>query len=482
MREQKASAAGTAIVGTSVGTPVWTPRRYDQFAKEGYFQNAIAFHCISMTAQAGAFIPLIVRDKKTKKEIDDPEHPLLKLINNPAPNMTGNELIERSLTFSRISGNSYYEKVGPSRKDAPPLELYSLRPDRMKIIAGAKALPLAYTYEANGVIVRWEVDQVTGMSDILHLMTMNPLNDWYGMSPMEPAAYAIDLHNEAGAHNMALLQNGAVPSGALVFKPVVVDGNQQNAPEEVLKLAEKRLEDRYAGAKNAGRPMTLGGNISWETFGLNMQQMQMTESKLDAARDICTTYGVPHVLVVPGQSTYNNNREAKLAFYEETVLPLMDNEIQHLNVWLTPAFGDNIELAMDLDAVSALSLRREENRKSQLELFKEKLVTRGEAREAMDYEPLEDMAPFDPEGHDVQAIVALITGGKLSAETGLAQLQTWGLLPKDMDPAAEADKVANESGGVDGLTGLDALSNPIAPPAPVGLPKPPATKPQLVKP
>ena len=52
---------------------------------------------------------------------------------------------------------------------------------------------------------------------ILHLTLFHPLNDHYGLSPMEAAAASIDIHNAAGGWNKALLDNAARPSGALVY-------------------------------------------------------------------------------------------------------------------------------------------------------------------------------------------------------------------------------------------------------------------------
>ncbi len=84
------------------------------------------------------------------------------------------------------------------------------------------------------------MDPVTGEGPILHLKTFHPLSDWYGMSAVEPAAYAVDRHNEAGAHNMAVLQNGAVPSGALIFKPLSINGQAHSAPPEIIMKAEEQ--------------------------------------------------------------------------------------------------------------------------------------------------------------------------------------------------------------------------------------------------
>jgi len=65
------------------------------------------------------------------------------------------------------------------------------------------------------------------------------------------------------------------------------------------------------------------------------------------------------LLGVPGDATYANYREARLALWEETILPLLDGLVSELNAWLAPRFGTGLRLAPDLDAVSALAPRRE---------------------------------------------------------------------------------------------------------------------------
>lgn len=464
--EAKVSAAGTAIVATQLGSPVWSKRNFAQFADEGFIRNAIAFRCIELIAGSGAAIPLALFDKRSKKEVE--EHDLLKLMNRPAPNKTGAELIQSVISYAKIAGNSYIEAVGPTTRKAAPQELYSLRPDRMRIIPGNGGIEAGFEYEANGVVVKWQTDPISGYSPILHLRNFHPLDDWYGLSAMEPAAYSIDRHNESGAHNMAVLQNGAVPSGALAMKPVTINGQAVSAPQDIIEKAEKRLKEQYSGAKNAGRPFVLGGNVEWMTFGQSMEELQLTESKLDAARDICTAFGVPFILLVPGQSTYNNNREAKLALYEETVMPTMDWLLDHLNNWLSPQFGDNLELRCDYDSVEALSIRREEKRKTFVEMYKEKLVTRTEVREALNYETLEGMPEFMAQSHEVTAIVTLVNNNKLSKETGWEQLKLWGMLPPDFTPEQEQQRLDEqaENDVANGLLGMEAGIGPDGKPLP----------------
>jgi len=372
------SAAGGAIAAYDLGQPKWTPRRYDLLADEAYVRNAIGFRATKMISEAAAAVPLVLMNKKAKVE----EHELLRLLANPAPNIGGRQLLEAFFAYLLLEGNTYLEGVAPF-DTRPPKELWSLRPDRMKVVPGSRGLPEAYTYEVNGQTVRWDVDQVTGRGAIMHFKEFHPLNDWYGLSRVEPAAYAIDQHNELSKHNKALVQNGARPSGALIFKPVTINGASQSAPPDIIKEAEKRLDDRHAGSLNAGRPMVLGGNIDWQEMGMTPRDGDFAGMRLDAGRDICSAFGVPHVLVIPGQGTFNNRAMARLELYEDTILPLFEKATESLNSWLTVRYGDGLKLVPDLDAVSALEPRRETKRKGAIEGFKAGLLRRDEARKQL---------------------------------------------------------------------------------------------------
>ena len=270
---QKASASGPAISYAYVGRPVWTPHDYGNFARESYSLNAVAYRCIKMIASAVASVDLCLYGRGNA-EIE--EHPLLDLLRRPNPYMNGRFLSEANASFLLLAGNAYLEAVGPS-PNRPPMELWFLRPDRMKVIAGAYGVPQGFRYENAGKGVDWKVDQLTGQSDVLHLREFNPLDDWYGMSRVMAAGYAIDRHNAASAHNKALLDNGARPSGALVFQPIASQEGPVSAPEAVIRAAERDLSERHQGSLNAGRPMVLGGNVEWKSMGLNMVDMDFGE-------------------------------------------------------------------------------------------------------------------------------------------------------------------------------------------------------------
>jgi HK97 family phage portal protein len=382
-REEKASVAGPIISAGYVGNPVWTPRSYKALADEAFVRNAVGYRCVKLIAGAAAAAPWLLKSKGAVIT----EHPLLSLLKRPGPMVGGASLFEAFYAYLLIEGNGYLEGVGPSDR-APPRELWTHRPDRMKAIPGPYGLPQGFEYEANGLTKKWEVDPLTGQGPILHVKEFHPLNDWYGLGRMEPAAYGIDRHNAASAHNKALLDNGGRPSGALVFQPIKnSDGSMISAPAGVVKAAEKLLKQNHTGPKNAGKQFVFGGLVDWLEMGINPKDMDFAKGKDDAARDICLSVGVPHILVVPGSSTYNNVREAKLELYEDTVLPLHDKVMDALNAWLCPMFGDGLTLSADLDAIPALEPRRESKRKSTLELYDKGLIDDNEARESLGFGP-----------------------------------------------------------------------------------------------
>ena len=134
-------------------------------------------------------------------------HPLLDLLARPNPRQAGAEFFEAAAGFLLVAGNAYLELVSVG---GSPRELHALRPDRMKLIPGPEGWPEAYEYSVNGRTVRFEMSETlspTGSGTpppILHLALFHPTDDHYGFSPLEAAAFALDVHNAA-----ARLEQGA---------------------------------------------------------------------------------------------------------------------------------------------------------------------------------------------------------------------------------------------------------------------------------
>lgn len=349
---QKDSAVGPMIALRRVGRPVWSSRNYRAFAKEGYTQNVIAYRCIRLLAEnVSAIRPLVYAgsDELT-------EHPLLELLIKPNPWQSGVELLDELTAYFKISGNAFLEGV---ELDGDLRELYALRPDRMKAVAGRRGYPMAWDYSVDGTTKhRYDMDKGAGeQMPILHLKEFNPLDDWGGMSPMEAAAFSIDVHNAAGGYNKALLDNSASPSGALVYKGG--DESDGSLSDPQFARLKKELDDQHTGVKNAGRPLLLEGGLEWQAMGMSPKDLEFTSGKREAAREIALAFGVPPMLLgIPGDNTYSNYAEANRAFHRQSILPLADRIFGGITNWAQPSYP-GVQVGYDLDQVHALSVERD---------------------------------------------------------------------------------------------------------------------------
>ncbi|MBL8564747.1 MAG: phage portal protein [Hyphomicrobiaceae bacterium] len=371
--EMKASRAQRLVAIEHLGEPVWAPRDYASFAREGFMQNAIVYRSVRMVAEAAASIPLLLYDGATEIE----SHPFLDLVAHPSIDHTVADFFESWYGYLLVAGNAYVEAVGI---DGRLRELHALRPDRMKVIPGSDGWPEGYDYTVGGRSVRLEGDAVDGVRRVLHLRLFHPANDYYGMSPIEAAASAIDIHNQAGRWNKALLDNSARPSGALVY--AARDGN---LTQEQFDRLKGELEAGFQGARQAGRPMLLEGGLDWKQIGMSPKDMDFVEARNAAAREIALAVGVPPMLLgIPGDNTYSNYQEASRSFWRQTVLPLVTRTSKAMSAWLAPAWGGRLELRPDLDAIEALSTERDQLW-SRLE--KASFLTSDEKRAAAGYGP-----------------------------------------------------------------------------------------------
>lgn len=358
--ERKQSRAGPLFALFGAGRPTPTPRRYEKLAEEGFQKNAVVFRCVNLVSECAAAVPWVLFRRRGGAKERLEAHALLNLLEMPNPTQGGAAFFKAVYAFRLLSGNSYIEAVGPSEgpNAGRPRELWTLRPDRMQIIKGDKGQPAGFQFQAGGRTATWRVEPVSGRSAILHSKSFHPLDDWYGMSPLEAAAFEVDQHNAAGTWNYALLQNSGRPSGALVYSPGegarsdVLDGEQ-------FARLQQQIDDLVSGAGNAGRPLILEGGLDWRQISLSPTDLDWLKGRDLSARDIALAFDVPPQLVgIEGSQTFANFEQARLSLYEDAVLPLLDSYRDDLNRWLVPAFDEAFTLEFDEDAIPALAPRR----------------------------------------------------------------------------------------------------------------------------
>jgi HK97 family phage portal protein len=259
----------------------------------------------------------------------------------------GQSLLETVAVHILLHGNAYIE-ILPGQDDAP-CELYALRPERVKVEADRHGWPLGFLYGVGGSTSRIAPER------IIHIRTIHPLDDHYGLGCLGAASGAVAIHNSASKWNKALLDNAARPSGALVYEP----GEAVPLSGEQYDRLKAELEASFSGAGNAGRPMLLEGGLKWQALSMTPADMDFVGLKAAASREIALAFGVPPVLIgLPGDATYANYREANRALWRQAILPLAGKILEAIAEGLRPSF-DGLTLSVDLDQVGALSEDRE---------------------------------------------------------------------------------------------------------------------------
>jgi len=354
-RGERKESRTAGMVSVGMGGAVWTPNDYENFAKESYLKNVIAFKCIDKIAKSVCSVPW-----KVFKNIDDDnreyflEHPVNDLFHRANPSDSFEFLMLSLTSYLLICGNSFIERVSPSsgKNKGIPKELYVLRPDRMKINTSEGKLS-GFTYRVGSNETNWEVDDITGQCDVLQLKSFHPTDDWWGASVTEPTAREIDSSNQATEWNKSILDNEGRPG--MVFTLVGALG------EEGFDALERHLREQHTGAKNAGKNIIITGESGTkaEPYAWAPKDLDFTEGGRELARRIALGYGVPpQLLGIPGDSTYANYREARADFWETTIFFYLNYFKGELNNWLFQK-EENVFADYILDNVPALSYKRD---------------------------------------------------------------------------------------------------------------------------
>ena len=344
-KKQENKAGTNALVAlTELHTADWESVTPARMLEAGFRQNPISYRCIRLIAETAASVPILAIEETPNAMAGQ----LKNLLTAPTPGETGQSLLEAVYGDLQVSGNAFLELVAGA--DDFPVFLRRVPPRAIE--------PMK---DASGVLIRTRNGHrqisadANGWMPVLHLRALDPGPARLAMSPLKAASRAVDIHNAGGNWAKALIDNAARPSGALIYGK---DGANLT-PDQFQRLKDQ-LQEAHAGARNAGRPMLLEGGLDWKPMGLTPADMDFIEARRESAREIALAFGVPPMLLgIPGDNTYANYKEANLAFWRLTVLPLVQRTIRALEAWFDGAGASGLRLKADLDAVPALAPERE---------------------------------------------------------------------------------------------------------------------------
>ena len=336
-------------------TVIWSEKNYLVYAKETYLRNVISYQCMNLIAKAVSSVEWFLGTENEEGEIVKVKKTDSTLLKRPNPWESFTTFMYSVVCYYLIQGDSYVQgiKVGNS-ENALPKEMYTIQPDKITIKCNEDGQKIAYVYKEDGKVKKvFEIDLVTGKSDLLHFKMFNPVGNKYGASITQTASRDIDTSNEATKWNMKILQNEGRPGMV-----VAVHGSLTDDQFERLK---KQLNSSYSGSENAGKTIVVeseDGVAKVSPYNWSPKDIDFLEGGRETARKIAMGYGVPPLLLgMPGDNTYANYKEARTAFYEDTVLYYLNFFRDELNNWLYGGM-DREAWQYNLDKVPAFAEKR----------------------------------------------------------------------------------------------------------------------------
>lgn len=318
--------AGEVIPSWQVGQQQPNPQDIRNFVEEGYAKNSLIFACVR--EKATALAPLRVRVLRPGPDNSLSEaksHRMVKLIDDPNTFQSRAEFHELLSTHLDTAGNAYIVKLRQSEnadrrrkfEGYPVQELQLLRPDYVTIRPGQSRERDVFDVTVDG-----QVRKRIPRSDIIHIKTPHPTNDFYGLSPISLLVREGNIDLKMSDFEMAFFNNAGIPAGILAVKGQFT----REQGEEV----KSRFKAAYNGVKKWFELFVVNADVAeYKQLGLPQNQMEMDGTRFHVETRICAVFGVPPRLVNARAAMFattglNTQSDAQFAFWSETMMPLAE--------------------------------------------------------------------------------------------------------------------------------------------------------------
>ena len=337
--------AAIEMLATSAGEPHITGRKLQR--------NSPTFQQESARLQAKG---LSIRDAKERmirngfhREL--PNHPLVRLLNNPNPFMSRGQMWGTVVMDRSLAGNAYLLKarVAGGPMEGAIAELWRLRPDRVKIIPDPKTFISGYEYRVGSETV------LLPPEDVMHFKTRNPLNDYYGMPQLMSIAGRIDIDEYQKGFLRSFYERGGVGPGSIL-----------TVKRSLNELQKEEIRGRFGqrfGGPNAVHEMMILDNTegTYTQMGLNRGLRDALPQEIDAMSEarIAMAFGIPGSIlglrIGYESSSFANKRQDWAVFWDLTMVPLLSDLDDVLNLSIVPDFTGIDDVTFDLSDIRALN-------------------------------------------------------------------------------------------------------------------------------
>lgn len=284
---QAPKSGGREVFNVLTGRGASTEQKMKR-GMEQYGEVSTAFGIISRLAESTAEVPWhlyrkqtdgrrVYREVETRTEVT--RHAALDLLANPNPLMDTIEFIETVTQHYDTAGEWWAVAAFSEIRAAGPLELWPMRPDRVRIVINDRGVLTGYKYVSpDGEVVPLLKE------DVIHVKRSNPLDIYRGLGPMQALSIKLDSNRLAAEYNRNFFLNSAEPGGIIEIEDRLDD-------DEFRELVH-RWREQHQGVANAHRVAVLEQG-KWVERRYSMRDMAFPELAELSREDIREAFGYP---------------------------------------------------------------------------------------------------------------------------------------------------------------------------------------------
>jgi HK97 family phage portal protein len=332
MVQEKAFDFTVLKSGYGEAPPIYSSE-YLRWFKEWVYAN------VTVIAEAVADIHYELYRLRAGDKVEEvKEHPALELLYKVNPFQTKWEWVYLMWVHLLLQGESATYLAGKEKNPkAPPRELWTLRPDFLRIIPGdveQGQYVYAYKYEVPGkevlTFAPWEV---------LFMRLPDPENAYRGKGIIQAAADTVQTDSFMGSWAKNFFFNSARPDAVLWTDKAIT---QEQAQE-----IQSRWYDKYgSGGRNSQKVAVLGAGLQYQQTTQSIKDMDFLEGQRWERDKLMAIFRNTKMALGIVEDVNRANAEAsEYVQIKYTIKPKMQRLCDWLNETLLPLFGEDLFLS-----------------------------------------------------------------------------------------------------------------------------------------
>src|ERR1700680_3723750 len=334
-------SSGFTSAGSPYGQPAWKDWDAGAAIKYGFKACTWVYACIDRLMKAVGSVPWKVMELKGEEWEPNAGHDFEIAIEYPNDDMTRTEMISLLVAQLGVAGVGLAESVWVGgTKNNPQGRLYGFEPVNVVNVGPVVVNRRIDHYETFDKKQAWLPYQ------IVQPKFMDPVNPWWGLSPIRCIGRVVDMDVRQVLWNRNAIDNNMVPQGAIVDPNLKTEFQRQEMADA--------LQEHYAGADNARRPLVIPYGQQFLRMAMTPQEMDWLESRRFTLIEICAAFGMLPSLFNP-ETKYANLEEAIKFMWENGAIAYLSAIEDAFNLRLVPRKQRaGLWIHFDLSSITAL--------------------------------------------------------------------------------------------------------------------------------